>query len=130
MRIMLQVDAAEDAGNEGYHLNCGFEREWNMKLHGIHIDERELSDFCQKHSIRELSFFGSIVRNDFHSESDIDVIVDFVAGSKPNLWAFAGIELELSALLGRSAHLHTREMIHPYLKKRIEAASQRIFYAA
>lgn len=100
-----------------------------MKLHDVDIDDRELTAFCQKNAIRELLFFGSITRDDFRPDSDIDVIVDFEAGRMPDLMELAGLQLELSRLLGRQVHLHTHDMIHPYLRKRIRG-NAKVGYAA
>jgi predicted nucleotidyltransferase len=100
-----------------------------MKLHDVEIDERKLTEFCQKNAIRELLFFGSIARDDFRPDSDIDVIVNFEPGRTPDLFTFAGLQLELGQMLGRQVHLHTDEMIHPYLRRRIRGGAK-VGYAA
>lgn len=100
-----------------------------MKLHDIDIDDARLADFCRRHDIRELSFFGSVTRADFRPDSDIDVIVDFAGEDRHSLLDLAGLQLELTGMLGRQVHLHTDDMIHPYLRKRIRRAA-RVAYAA
>ena len=71
-----------------------------------------LQAFCQKHYIRSLAFFGSVVRDDFMPESDIDVLVEFEEGHTPGLEFFA-IEAELSSLLGRKVDLQTSKFLSP-----------------
>ncbi len=100
-----------------------------MKLHEIEIDDERLAEFCRRNNIRALSFFGSVTRGDFRPDSDIDVIVDFAKQEHFSLFDLGGFQLELSELFGRQVHLHTNDMIHPYLRKRIRRAA-RVAYAA
>ncbi len=65
-----------------------------------------IEQFCQKHHIQQLSFFGSVVRDDFRPDSDIDVLVEFEPGFTPGLDFFL-IEAELSRLFGRKVDLQT-----------------------
>ncbi len=71
-----------------------------------------LNHFCRKHHIRKLSFFGSVVRNDFGPQSDIDVLVEFKPGHTPGFDFFL-IEAELSGLLGRTVDLQTIHFLSP-----------------
>jgi hypothetical protein len=66
----------------------------------INIPRTELDDFCRRHGVRKLSFFGSILRSDFRPDSDIDVLVEFEPERVPGFIGLAGMELELSCLLG------------------------------
>ena len=100
-----------------------------MKLHGIQLDDDAIARFCQRHGISSLLLFGSIVRSDFGPGSDIDVIVDFAGEDRHSLLDLAGMQLQLTELFGRQVHLHTDDMIHPYLRKRIRSAA-RVAYAA
>src|SRR5438874_12568486 len=77
-----------------------------MKLHGIDFDQQKLAEFCRRHRISKFSFFGSILRDDFRPDSDIDVLVQF-SGPTPSLFDLGGMQLELSALLGRETDLKT-----------------------
>ncbi len=65
-----------------------------------------LKRFCQRYHIRRLSFFGSVVRDDFGPQSDVDVLVEFEPGHTPGLDFFL-MEAELSRLLGCKADLQT-----------------------
>jgi predicted nucleotidyltransferase len=72
------------------------------------IPRDKVEEFCRRNHIRRLSFFGSILRDDFGPDSDIDVLVEFEPGHVPGLIRLAGMELELSQLLGdRKVDLNT-----------------------
>src|SRR6266581_624079 len=77
-----------------------------MKLHGINFDQQEIAEFCRRHRISKLSFFGSILRDDFRPDSDIDVLVEF-SGPTPSLLDLGGMQVELSTLLRRETDLKT-----------------------
>lgn len=77
-----------------------------MSRHGINISEDEIARFCKRHRIRKLALFGSILRDDFAEDSDIDVLVEFEPGVSVGL-RFFSIERELSELLGRKVDLNT-----------------------
>ena len=66
----------------------------------ITADRRCLAEFCRKHHIRRLALFGSVLRHDFGSESDVDVLVDFEPSHTPGLFGIARLERELSSLFG------------------------------
>ncbi len=100
-----------------------------MKLHDIDIDLQRLGALCRAQGIRELALFGSITREDFRADSDIDAIVEFQPGAAASLWDFADVELSLSDFFGRSVHLHTPSMIHPYLRRQIAEAARKVYAA-
>ena len=66
----------------------------------------QIKEFCQRHHIRRLAFFGSFVRDDFGPQSDIDVLVEFQPEHTPGLDFFL-MEAELSAIMGRKVDLQT-----------------------
>jgi hypothetical protein len=101
----------------------------SMQFHDLSINDTELERFCQRNRIRELSFFGSITREDFRCDSDVDVLIEIVPPDTLNLLDLASLQLELTNLVGRQVHLHTPDMLHPYLRDRIRRQA-RIAYAA
>ena len=66
----------------------------------FHLDEKILKEFCERHAIRRLSLFGSVLKGTHGSESDIDMLVEFDPEARPTLLDLAGMEEELSRLLG------------------------------
>ena len=73
----------------------------------INVPTEAIAAFCQRHHMRSLALFGSVLRSDFGPGSDVDVLVDFEPDKEPGLIALAGMERELSQLLGHQADLRT-----------------------
>jgi uncharacterized protein len=67
---------------------------------GLFQDQDALGAVCQRHAIRRLSLFGSVLKGTDRPDSDVDLLVEFVPGSEPGLLGLATIEAELSDLLG------------------------------
>ena len=84
----------------------------------IEVPRDQIIDFCQRHYIRKLSLFGSVLRDDFGSDSDIDVLVEFEPGCVPG-FAFFGMEEELSKILGRKVDLNTPNFLSRYFRKQV-----------
>jgi len=76
----------------------------------IHIDlpHDKLVDFCRRWNVTELSFFGSVLRDDFGADSDVDIMVNFASGKTPGL-DFWTMEAELEEILGHRVDLTTRQ---------------------
>ena len=74
----------------------------------IEIPMDSIADFCQRNSIRRLALFGSVLRDDFTPESDVDVLVEFEPGARVGL-AFITMQDELSNILGRRVDMSTFE---------------------
>lgn len=89
-------------------------------LANIAIAEDRLADFCRKNHIRKLALFGSILRQDFKADSDIDVLVEFEPGKAPG-FAFFRIQDELSQLFGRKVDLNTPGFLSEYFRDQVVA---------
>ena len=100
-----------------------------MDIHGIEIPEQAIAEFCRRHRMRRLSLFGSILRDDFTPESDIDVLVEFEPGCVPGLLAMAGLEIELSNLLGRKADVRTPAELSRHFRQDV-LDEARVYYVA
>lgn len=86
------------------------------------IFKEELAQFCQRHHIRKLSLFGSVLRDDFTPESDIDFLVEFEPGKTPGYFKIVSMEMELSELLeGRKIDLRTPNELSVYFLDRVMA---------
>lgn len=95
----------------------------------IDVDSGKLVQFCQRHHIKKLAFFGSVLRDDFRPNSDVDVLVEFEKDHVPGLIRLSGMEIELTELLGRKADLNTPGFFSPPLRKRL-LATAKVQYAA
>lgn len=94
----------------------------------IAVDRDALARYCRNHHIRRLAFFGSVVRDDFTPDSDVDVLVEFEPGHVPGL-AFFAMKAELGQILGRRVDLNTWEGLSPYFRDEV-AAEAEVHYAA
>ncbi len=93
------------------------------------ISHELISAFCQTHHIRYLALFGSVVRDDFGPESDIDVLVEFEDGHTPGLDFFL-MEAELSKLLGRKVDLQTRNFLSADILKNALSEAEAVYEQA
>jgi uncharacterized protein len=91
-------------------------------------DDR-IAAFCRAHGIRRLALFGSVLRDDFGPESDIDVLVVFEDGRTPGLIGMATMEIELGAILGRKVDLRTPADLSRYFRDDVVRTSE-VCYAA
>ncbi len=89
-----------------------------------------IADFCRRHHIRKLSLFGSVLRDDFRPESDVDVLVEFEPGKGPGLITMAAMEIELSELIGRKVDFLTPGFLSPYFKERVLREAQSVYDGA
>jgi predicted nucleotidyltransferase len=83
------------------------------------IPQAALRDFCRTHSVRELSVFGSALRDDFGPDSDVDVLIDLAPGARIGLVALQRMRDELAALFGRPVDLLTKNGINRHIREDI-----------
>jgi predicted nucleotidyltransferase len=95
----------------------------------VNVPKDEVADFCRRNHIRRLAFFGSMLRDDFGPESDVDVLVEFEPGHTPGL-AFFAMQRELSEILGRKADLNTEMDLSPYFRQEVLDEAEVLYVAA
>ena len=94
----------------------------------IAIDQQAIADFCQRRHIVELALFGSVLRDDFRGDSDVDVLVAFAPGHTPGFVEFHHIEQELSELLeGRRLDLVTRKFLNHRIREAVLADAEVVY---
>ena len=69
-------------------------------MNQIRLDDEGIAEFCRRHHIRKLALFGSVLRDDFRPDSDVDVLVEFEPGHSPGFFRLYEMEEELSGLFG------------------------------
>lgn len=89
----------------------------------IAIDRQRIADFCRRHHVRRLAVFGSVLRDDFGPDSDVDILVEFEPGHIPG-FAMVNLEDELSAMVGRKVDLHTPGSLSRYFRDRVIGEAQ------
>ena len=87
------------------------------------VDPEKIAEFCRRHHIRRLSFFGSVLRDDFLPDSDIDVLVTFEPGQVVGL-RIVEIEDELAKLLGRRVDLVSEKYLNRRIRDRVLSAAE------
>jgi predicted nucleotidyltransferase len=96
----------------------------------IKIPGEKIAEFCKRNHIRKLSLFGSVLRDDFSSDSDIDFLVEFEPGKVPGLIGLSRMERELSEILGgRKVDLRTPQDLSIYFREEVLARAE-VQYAA
>lgn len=98
-------------------------------LSRIGATRAELERFCRRHHIRRMSLFGSVLRGDFGSASDVDVLVEFDPQHIPGL-EFVRMRNELSKLLGRPVDLRTPASLSPRFRADVLRDAELVYAAA
>lgn len=94
----------------------------------VPIDQQQITNFCRRHYIRKLALFGSVLRDDFRPDSDVDVLVEFEAGHVPGL-AFFTMQEELGRILGRKVDFNTPQFLSRYFREQVLKEAE-VFYDA
>jgi hypothetical protein len=95
----------------------------------IQVDRERLVAFCRDNQIRRLAFFGSVLRDDFGPESDVDVLVEFEPGTTLG-YRYIRIIDDLSKLLGRRVDLMTPNSIRPAYRDEMLSTARDFYVAA
>jgi len=85
----------------------------------IDLPKEKIAEFCKRNHIRKLSLFGSVLHGDFKPDSDIDFLVEFDEDHIPGLIRLAGMEIELSEILGRKVDLRTPQDLSRYFRQEV-----------
>ena len=101
-----------------------------MSKSKIKMPDERIAEFCKKNHISKLSLFGSVLRDDYSSDSDIDFLVEFKVGKVPGLIGISRMERELSGILGgRKVDLRTAQDLSKYFREDVLAHAE-VQYAA
>ncbi len=103
-----------------------------MLVKNIEIPTDKIADFCQRWKITELALFGSVLRDDFRSDSDVDILVTFDPDAHRTLFDMVDMQDELEAVFGRKVDLVSRrgiERSRNYLRRKAILNSAQIIYA-
>ena len=95
----------------------------------VNLPHDRLGEFCRHHHVRRPCLFGSVLRDDFAPDSDVDVLVEFEPGHTPGL-AFFALERELSQILGRPVDLNTPAFLSPYFRQTVMSETEEVYVSA
>ena len=98
-----------------------------MSRSRIPIPEAEITDFCHRNQVKSLELFGSVLRDDFRPDSDVDVLVEFESGARIGFVALGRMQRELTALLGRPVDLIPKDGLKPVIRQDVLASSEVIY---
>ena len=96
----------------------------------ISIDRDRIGEFCGKWRIKEFSLFGSVLRDDFRPDSDVDILVTFDPDAPWTLWDHMDMQDELARVFGRKVDLKTPHCLSVYFRDRVLQQAQVIYDAA
>ena len=98
----------------------------------VHLPNEEIAAFCERWNVVEIALFGSVLRDDFGPDSDIDVLVRFRPGQYPSLFGLSKMESDLAEMVGRRVDLVERRGVERspnYIRRRAILNSARTIYA-
>ena len=90
-----------------------------MTLHGIEIPQEQIAAFCRENGVRRLALFGSILREDFRPDSDIDVLVEFQPGVRVGYLTMARMARDFPDVMGRAVDMRTPAELHPAFRDEV-----------
>lgn len=96
----------------------------------INIDKQKIAEFCKRNHIQSLALFGSVLREDFGPDSDVDVLVEFEPDAHVGMLKLAGLEIELGEILGHQVDLNTPGFISQHFRDRVLAEAEVQYVAA
>jgi uncharacterized protein len=99
-----------------------------MPRHDIGVSQEQIARFCERYHVRTFMLFGSVLRDDFRPDSDVDVLVEFEPDRTPGLLFFS-MQDELSELLGRKVDLNTPRCLSRFFRDAVLREAE-VLYAA
>jgi len=90
----------------------------------IDIPNEKIAEFCRRNRIKRLALFGSVLRDDFRPDSDVDVLVEFEPDARVGLLTLVGMEIELTDLLGHKVDLNTPGFLSDYFRDAVLAEAE------
>ncbi len=85
----------------------------------ISLPKDRIAEFCTRNRVHRLSLFGSVLREDFSPDSDVDILVEFEPGTRIGLIRLSGLEIELGKIVGRKVDLNTPGFLSKYYRDQI-----------
>jgi predicted nucleotidyltransferase len=101
----------------------------SLHLGELEVDSASLADLCRRYQVRELSVFGSAARGEMRTDSDIDLLVEFLPNADVGLVEHAGLMLDLARLIGRKVDLVSARGLKPRIRSSV-LADAHLVYAA
>jgi hypothetical protein len=100
-----------------------------MSIVKIKIPTENLDAFCQRYQVRRLSLFGSVLRDDFRTDSDIDILVQFDPDARVSFMTLGKMQRELAKIFQRSVDLIPQDGLKPVIREEVLASAQEVYAA-
>jgi uncharacterized protein len=91
---------------------------------GIEVEKGKIADFCRRHHVKKLAFFGSVLRSDFRPDSDVDVLIEFQQGREVGFFQLVAMQDELSSVVGHEVDLRTPEDLSRLFREKVVAGAE------
>lgn len=118
-----------DYRGRGRHVLVKYrDREKNMNIANIEIQMDAVAEICRRYSVSELSLFGSVLRDDFRHDSDVDILVAFKPDAEIGFMEYSRMQRDLSTALGRKVDMVSKTGLKAVIRDDV-IASSRIIYA-
>ena len=101
-----------------------------MKFHNIDVSEERFAEFCRRRKVVELGLFGSVLRDDFGPDSDIDILITFTPDCGWSLWDLFDIREELHQMFGREVDLVEKDALRNPFRRHEILQNYKVVYAA
>ena len=101
-----------------------------MKFHSIELPDEKIADVCQRWKITEFAVFGSVLREDFGPDSDIDVLVTFQDDAPWSMWDLLDMRKELKDLFGRNVDIVEKDALRNPFRKQEILRKHKVVYAS
>jgi len=98
-----------------------------MPSHRSRVPYEPILAFCQRYPVRKLSLFGSVLRDDFGPDSDIDILVEFLPQARITYLDMVTMQDELTATLGRPVDLVTPGALSRYFRQRVLDTAETLY---
>jgi len=93
----------------------------------ITFNTEQLAEICRRYHVRELSLFGSVLRDDYRYDSDIDVLVEFEPDARIGFFGLAQLQRELTSLFGRPVDVVPKKGLNPTIRQSVLTTSEVIY---
>ncbi|MFP3897671.1 MAG: nucleotidyltransferase family protein [Anaerolineales bacterium] len=95
----------------------------------LDVSSKRIAEFCRRHRVRSLAVFGSVLRDDFRPDSDVDLLVEFESDAEIGFMALSRMRRELSELLGRPVDLVPRQGLKPRIRESVLSDAETLYAA-
>lgn len=95
----------------------------------IRVPKKELAEFCRRYNVQKLALFGSVLGDNFHAESDVDILVSFQPNARIGFITFSRMQRELTVLFQRPVDLVPMDGLKPIIRDSVLSNIEEVYAA-